>query len=118
MKSVLWISLSAFFFLQTAVFSAETKENSQSSDSAKQDAGKKKQESDIVKPADAADKKAKAEKADDDEAEDLRSWKVQSTPATKNWDRTETSKAGKSRKNTYKVHTDKDMRSASLRLDD
>jgi len=122
----------AFFFLQTGVFSAETKENSKSSDSAKQDAGKKKQETNIVKPADVADKKPKAEKADvadkeskaektdndDDEADALKSWRNQASPGTKNWDRTNTSQAGKSLKSTYKVHTDKDMRSAAFRLND
>lgn len=134
MKLSLWILLLSFFFLQTGVFSAENKENPESakntrtenkenSDAVKnteQETGKKQENNTEAKSAAGVKTNAKKETkdTDDDEVEALKSWRNQACPDTKNWDRTNTSQARKSFKSTYKVHTDKDMRAAGLRLND
>ena len=134
MKLSLWILFSSFFFLQTGVFSAENKENPESvkdtktenkensgvAKNTKQETGEKQENNTEAKSAASVKTNAKKETKDndDDEVEALKSWRNQACPGTKNWDRTNTSQAGKSLKSTYKVHTDKDMRAAGLRLND
>ena len=123
MKTVLWTLVFALFFFQADVFTAESKETSEVRESLKPDTEKEKSDESKkadVKKADAEkDKKADAAKADDDDVDAIKSWKAQNKPNTdtNRRDRMETSKSRKSLKNTYKTLTDKDMRSAALRLD-